>query len=318
AGAIAGALGPLLGGWLVDTAGWRTIFLLNLPIAAAAGVLAWRYVCESHDRRGARSIDWAGAALITIALALLTWALTVAAAAGSVSALPALSALAGVAFAGLFVWLQARLGDRALMPLALFGTTTFVGLTLFTLFLYLTLGGLVVALPFLLIRIEGWSAAAAGAALLPVPIVIAAASRLMGRITARHGGGVPLAIGAAMVGVGLALYARLEAGTVDYWIDILPATLMVALGMGISVAPLTTLVIGAVDTDHVGVASGFNSAVARIAGLLATAMLGSVFTLQDSADIFVAGLHVAAFVGAASAAIAGACALVLVRARAGA
>ena len=169
-------------------------------------------------------------------------------------------------------------------------------------------------LPFLLIRVEHWTAVAAGAALLPIPIVIGLGSRLMGRVTARIGGRLPLTIGAAVVGAGLALYARVGEGQIDYWTEVLPPTLLVALGMGVSVAPLTTTVMAAVDNDHVGAASGFNSAVARIAGLVATALLGFVLARQGSAADFIAGFRTAAIVGGVSAALAAACGLLLIRA----
>jgi MFS family permease len=164
-----------------------------------------------------------------------------------------------------------------------------------------------------LIQIEHWSAVAAGAALLPVPVLIGVGSRPMGRLAGRYGGRLPLTIGSAMVGVGLALYARVGAGSIDYWTDVLPPTLLVALGMGACVAPLTTSVMTSVDTDHVGIASGFNSAVARIAGLIATATLGFVFARQGSALSFIAGFRIAALIGATSAAVAAVCALLLVR-----
>ena len=312
-GALAGALGPILGGWMVDAVGWRTIFLLNPPIAAAAAFLAWRFVGETKEARRAVSLDWGGAGLATAGLGLLTWSLTQASAVGGVGLAVWAAAVGGVALLAGFVGLEHRRGDRALMPLAMFGGPTFVGLTLLTFFLYGALGGLLVLLPFLLIRVEHWTAVAAGAALLPVPIVIGLGSRLMGRVTARIGGRLPLAVGAAVVGAGLALYARVGAGAVDYWTDILPPTLLVALGMGASVAPLTTTVMASVDTDHVGAASGFNSAVARIAGLVATALLGFVFARQGSVADFIGGFRIAATVGGMSAALAAACALVLIR-----
>ena len=167
-------------------------------------------------------------------------------------------------------------------------------------------------LPFFLIRIEHWTAVAAGAALLPVPVLIGSGSRFMGRVAARYGGRLPLSLGSALVAIGLAGYTRIGSGTVNYWSDMLPATVLVALGMGACVAPLTTSVMASVDIRHVGVASGFNSALARIAGLVATALLGFLFARQDSAITFVAGFHAAAWIGAASAAVAAACALMLI------
>ena len=307
-GALAGALGPLLGGWLVQTVGWRSIFLLNLPIAAGAASLAWAYVAESHDGRSGR-LDWVGAVCATAGLGLVTWALTAASGGRSGAVIPA--ALGGIALLGLFLLVEARRGDRALMPLAMFATRSFAGLTLLTFFLYGSLGGLLVLLPFLLIAVEHWPAVSAGASMLPIPIVIGLGSPLMGRLTARYGGRLPLSAGSAIVAGGMALYARIGTGALDYWTDVLPATLLVALGLGLSVAPLTTSVMGSVDSDHVGAASGFNSAVARIAGLIATALLGFVFAQQGSATEFIAGFRIAAMIGAASSALAALCALLL-------
>jgi len=135
----------------------------------------------------------------------------------------------------------------------------------------------------------------------------------MGRLAARIGGRIPLSSGSLLVGLGLALYARVGTDAIDYWFDLFPPTLLVALGMGVCVAPLTTSVMASVDTDHVGVASGFNSAVARIAGLVATALLGLVFAKQDSSVAFVHAFRAASLLGAASAILAAAFAIVLIR-----
>ncbi|MEP6608607.1 MAG: MFS transporter [Burkholderiaceae bacterium] len=313
-GALAGALGPLVGGWLIDLTSWRSIFVLNLPIAAAALYLAWKYVPESSDRRASSSLDWTGAALVTAALGSLTWALTAASESNAQMSMVGLVAAAAVALLAAFVWIEARRGPRAIMPLALFARSSFLGLTLLTFFLYASLGGVFVLVPYLLIEIAGYSAVAAGAALLPLPIVIAAASPLMGRMTARYGGRRLLTTGAAIVTVGIGLYLRIGSAAIDYWTDVLPATLVVAIGMGVTVAPLTATVMAAVDADHVGAASGLNSAVARIGGLIATALLGFVFSHQGSVDGLVASFRIAVIVGTTSAAMAAVCALVLIRA----
>lgn len=312
-GALVGALGPLLGGWLVDTVGWRSIFVLNLPIAMVAAWLAWRYVEES-DSAQAGPLDWLGASVVTLGLLAITWALTASSGAGggSQSSVIGVTGAAGIALLLLFVWIEHRNGEHAIMPLALFATRDFTGLTLLTFFLYASLGGLLVLLPFLLIRVAGYSALAAGAAILPLPIGIGLGSRLMGRIAARYGGRWPLSIGALIVACGLALFLRIGT-SIAYWTDIFPPILLVAIGMGISVAPLTASVIASVDRQHVGAASGFNSAVARIAGLIATALLGYVWVLQDSSDAFIAGFRDAALVGAILAVLASASALILVR-----
>jgi EmrB/QacA subfamily drug resistance transporter len=310
AGALAGALGPIVGGWIIDTFGWRTIFLLNLPIAAAAGYLCWKYVEEGKESRPA-PLDAAGAGLATFALGLLTWALTKASESGA-GHVSWSAAVAGLLLLGVFLRHESKLGDAALMPFSIFAAPTFVGLTLLTFFLYGSLSGLIVLLPFFLIRIENWPALAAGAALLPVPVLIGIGSRLMGRVASRHGARLPLAIGSALVGVGLALYGRVGAHGFSYTLDIFPPTLLVALGMGACVAPLTTSVMTSVAAERVGLASGFNSAVARVAGLIATALLGFVFARQASAEAFMIGFRVAALIGAASAALAAGLALFLI------
>jgi EmrB/QacA subfamily drug resistance transporter len=312
-GALAGALGPIIGGWLVDSIGWRVIFLINVPLALGAGYLGWNYVPEHRGRGTAAHLDSLGAGLATTALGLLTWALTVASGSRSPALLSVVAAMAGVALLGAFIWHERRLGDRALMPVAMFTAPIFVGLTLLTFFLYCSLGGLLVLLPFFLIQVGHWSAVSAGAALLPIPVLIGAGSRFMGRLASRYGARVPLTAGAAFVGLGLALYARTEPGNLRYWLDVFPPTLLVAMGMGICVAPLTASVMEAVETAHVGIASGFNSAVARIAGLIATALLGFVFSRAASAERFTVGFHMAALIGAASAGVAAACALIFVR-----
>ncbi len=312
AGAVAGALGPLLGGWLVDTVGWRMIFVINVPVAAAAAYLTWAYVAESKDRRKSSSLDWAGASVATMSLGLLTWSLTAATTASAPAPWGWLAAVAGLGLVVVFLWIERKRGEQAIMPLAMFGTRTFIGITLLTFFLYGSLSGLLVLLPFFLIRVVNYSAFAAGAALLPLPILIGVGSPLMGRLTARIGSRLLLACGAATVAAGLVLYARVGIDRVDFWSDILPATLLVSIGMGICVAPLTTAVIVSVDIDHVGAASGFNSAVARIAGLVATALLGSIFLQQGSAELFASGFRMAALIGAASAAVASGCAVLFI------
>ncbi len=312
AGALAGALGPIVGGWLLDTAGWRTIFLLNLPLAAVAGYLSWNYVEERKESLRGVPLDAAGAGLATAALGLLTWSLTDASKSGAAHPGSWSAALAGCALLGVFLWLEGRLKDRAMIPLGMFGAPAFVGLNLLTFFLYGSLGGLVVLLPFFLIRVGNWPALAAGASLLPLPALIGFGSRWMGRVSSRHGERMPLTVGASLVAIGLALYARVGGDSFNYWRDIFPPTFLVALGMTACVAPLTTSVITSVDADHVGLASGFNSAVARIAGLVATALLGFVFARQQSAQAFLIGVRAAALIGAGAAALAAASALLLI------
>jgi EmrB/QacA subfamily drug resistance transporter len=311
-GALTAAAGPIAGGWLIDAIGWRSIFFINVPIAVGAGYLAWTYVADRRERRREGTLDSLGAGLITVSLGLLTWSLTEASGSRGSPGLIGSAAALGMLLFVAFLILEHRLAERAMMPLVVFAARSFIGLNLLTFFLYASMGGLVVLLPYFLIRMEHWTAVQAGAALLPLPILIGTGSRYMGRVAARYGGRGPLTIGSMVVAVGLALYARVGAGAVDYWTDILPGTVLVAVGMGACVAPLTTSVISAVDLEHVGIASGFNNAVARIAGLIATACLSFVWVRQDSLASFVVGFRLAALAGAASALLAAVCALTLI------
>jgi EmrB/QacA subfamily drug resistance transporter len=306
AGAIFGALGPLAGGWLVDVVGWRSIFLVNLPIAAVAAWLAWRYLDESRSD-DATPLDIGGAFLATVGLGLLTYGLTIVAAQGSAagSTSPGANATVGLVALGAgvlaliaFVILEAHLGRRAMVPLALFGTRTFVGVSVLTLFLYAALSGMVVLLPYLLIRSGGYSAAAAGAALLPLSIAMGLGSRSAGRLAERIGARVLLGIGPIVAAAGFVLFLRVDAGAVDYATELLPALALIACGLTLSVAPLTAAVMGAVDASHVGSASGVNNAIARVGGLLATAVLGFVLAGDASAPAFIARFHGAAIGGA--------------------
>jgi EmrB/QacA subfamily drug resistance transporter len=300
AGAIAGAISPLLGGWLVDGLGWPFIFLLNMPIAAGAILLGWLFVPESaNDERPPP--DWRGAALATIGLGVLTWGLTAWSATGRIGTASA-AAIGGGAFLLLaFLWVEHRRGAEAMVPLAMFGSRAFGGLTLFTFLLYGALAGLMLLLPYTLIQAGGYPATRAGLALLPFPIVIAVGSPLMGKLAARIGPRWPLTIGPLLVAGGFVLGVRIDQEA-SYWTTVLPSMLIVSLGMAIAVAPLTTAVLSSVDDHHVGTASGLNSAVSRAGGLIVIALVGVV--LSRSGEALIAGLHGAALAGAALALIA--------------
>jgi predicted MFS family arabinose efflux permease len=215
--------------------------------------------------------------------------------------------LAGLA---VFVWIEARQGARASMPLALFATLSFGALTLLTFMLYGALGATFVLIPYILIENHGFSPLAAGAALLPIPVILGGASRFMGALAGRIGPRWPLIAGPLVVAAGFALTTRLDTDA-DYWSTLFPALVVVAIGMAGAVAPLTTAVMAAVDKRHVGTANGFNSAIARTGGLIATALLGSV--LASTGAHLELAFDRAVLAATASAAIAGIAALVMLR-----
>jgi EmrB/QacA subfamily drug resistance transporter len=303
AGAIAGAVGPPLGGWLVDAIGWRSIFFVNVPVAAVAILIAWRHVEESVAKE--IPLDWPGAMTATLSLGALTWGLTIWSSHGAADTQSIVALVAGVLLALLFVWIERHRGDRAMMPLALFGSRAFAGLTVLTFLLYGALGGVLLLLPYVLIEASGYTALQAGLALLPLPLGMAIASRITGGLTSRLGPQWPLTIGSLIVAAGFALLILVEEQG-SYWTMVLPGASLIAIGMSCVAAPLTTAVLATVDDRHSGTASGFNSAIARTGGLIATAIAGAVIASAGAA--LIAAFHAAALVGAALAALSGAAA----------
>ena len=294
AGAAAGAVGPVLGGWLIDAGSWRLVFLINVPVSVATIALASRYL-DRDVEDAAGSLDWLGGALVTAALGLATWALTEGSGrAWSPSTFVVLGA--GLIFLLLFLFAERRRGSGAMMPLSLFQSRDFVGLTLLTLLLYGALGGLFVLLPYVLIQAGGYTATQAGAALLPLPLVIAVASPAAGAMAAKIGPRWLLVIGPVIVGAGFLLMLRTGSVT-SYWLGVLPGMVVIASGMACAVAPLTTAVLMSVDGSHTGAASGLNSAVARTGGLVATSLIGPV--LASSGPALLSAFNIAAAIGAA-------------------
>jgi EmrB/QacA subfamily drug resistance transporter len=289
AGAIAGAIGPVVGGWAIDAAGWRSIFLLNLPLALGSIALAGAFVHDADGEKHA-ALDLSGAFLATASLGALTWGLTLGTGPQGWSADAVVSLATGSFLLLAFLWVENRKGDRAMMPLALFASRSFVGITLLTLMLYGALAGLLVLIPYVLIREAGYSGLAAGAALLPFPLVLATTSPVIGALSGRIGARIPLIAGPLVVAAGFLLATRIGSGS-SSWTTFLPAVLVIALGMAGAVAPLTMAVLTSVDAQHAGSASGFNSAVARTGGLVATALLGSV--LAASGPELIADFRVA-------------------------
>lgn len=282
AGALFGMVGPLVGGWLADAADWRFIFWINVPLAAITAVVALRAVPESRDS-DARGLDWIGAITAMTGLGALTWALTAAPDFGWSDPWIVAGLAGGVALLAAFLWAEAR-ARHPMMPLGLFRSSVFSGINLLTLLLYFALGGAMFFLPFDLIRVHGWSATLAGAAMLPFAVIMGLFSGAAGRLADRFGTRLALSLGPILAGVGLALLA-LPAPGAGYVDGPLAGMTVLAIGMTLAVGPLTAAVMGAVPDGHTGVASGINNAVARVAGLLAIALLGVVLS-----SVFVAAM----------------------------
>ncbi|MEJ0069767.1 MAG: MFS transporter [Pseudomonadota bacterium] len=309
-GAVMGAGGPVLGGWLIDTVGWRAIFLLNIPLVAGAIGLALAFVRDAPQDGKRPQLDIQGGGLATLGLGALTWGLTIGSGPAGWTRAAVVSLGAGLGLLLAFLWVEKARGENAMMPLALFGSSSFVGLTLLTLLLYGALGGLMVLLPYVLIEGAAYSGTAAGGALLPFAVVLALASPVIGGLSGRIGSRAPLAAGALMVAAGFLLLLRIGPEG-QYWSSVLPAVLLIAFGMAGAVAPLTTAVLASVDARHTGSASGLNSAVARTGGMIATALLGGV--LGAVGPGLIAGFHIAVVVCALASAGASAAAFFLVK-----
>jgi EmrB/QacA subfamily drug resistance transporter len=271
--AITTGIGPVLGGWLIEHVSWRAVFFINLPLALVVILISFRHVGENSDRESGH-VDWLGAILAAVGLGALVFGMIESSQVGFNDRLVLIALTAGIFVLILFLFVESWI-STPMLPLTLFRSRTFAGTNLLTFLLYAALGGTLFFLPLNLIQVQDYSPTAAGAALLPFILIVSFLSRWAGGLVVRYGPKLPLVVGPVITAVGYLLFLLPGVGG-NYWTNFFPPVVVLGLGMAISVAPLTTTVMGSVSQNRAGIASGVNNAVARTASLLAIAVFGVV------------------------------------------
>lgn len=280
--AVMSALGPVIGGWLVQIGSWRAVFFINIPLAAVVLAMLALRVDESRDPEAAKTIDVPGALLATFGLGALVYGL-IRLQAGTPDGPGIVAAAVGALALAAFVVVELRVTHPMIHP-ELFASRAFSAANLYTFLLYGALGGSLYFIPFDLIDVQGYPPAAAGAALLPFVAIVSTLSRFSGGLTVRLGPRLPLAAGGVLAAAGFATFGAAGVGR-PYWSTFFPGAILLGLGGAAFVAPLTTTVMGAVAVTHAGIASGINNAIARTAGLVAIAALGIVLASQFAGSL---------------------------------
>jgi EmrB/QacA subfamily drug resistance transporter len=278
------AAGPILGGWLVENISWRAAFLINVPLALVALLIVFRHVPESRDPEAAR-LDFGGALLATAGLGALVYGLIHSSSAGLGDAAVLVPLAIGLLALGAFVFVESK-SKKAMVPLSLFRSKDFDGVSLFTLLFYMALTGSLYFVPFLLVQVHGYSALAVGGIFLPFVTIAFVLGYLSGWVVARFGARLPLIVASLALAAGFVLFALPGANHHgSYWTSFFPAMVVQGFGMALVIAPLTTVALNSVEGPHSGLASGVNNAVCRAGGLLAVAVLGAVISAGFSAHL---------------------------------